>query len=124
MLVMNPPQRPTASAPRVVHVEPLGADLELEAGETIIEAAWRLGYYWPTVCYGQAQCTLCHIEVLQGEENLSPLGDEERQTLVHRLGRGGRRDITRLRLACRAQADGGVTVRKEGVRRPDPPPSA
>ncbi|MGF7237461.1 MAG: 2Fe-2S iron-sulfur cluster-binding protein [Frankia sp.] len=100
----------------VVHVDPIGVDLELEPGETIIEAAWRLGYRWPTVCHAQATCTVCHVEVLAGAENLTPAGDEEQDALEHRLPGAHRRDLTRLRLACRAQATGDVTVRKNGVR--------
>lgn len=107
----------TGAQPRpVVHVEPIGADLEPEPGETIIEAAWRLGYSWPTVCYGQANCTVCHVEVVSGAENLSPVGDEEQDALQHRLPGAGRRDLSSVRLACRAQATGDVTVRKNGVR--------
>ena len=105
----------------VVHVEPIGIDLELQPGETIIEAAWRHGYRWPTACYGQAECTLCHVEVLSGEEHLTPVDDEERDALEQRLPGAGRRDLTRIRLACRAQATGDVTVHKRGVRPPPAP---
>ena len=73
----------------IVHVEPIGVDLELAPGETIIEAAWRYGYHWPTVCYGQAECTVCHVEVQSGAEHLTPVDDEERDALEHRLP-GGR----------------------------------
>jgi 2Fe-2S ferredoxin len=102
----------------VVLVDPVGAELEIEPGETIIEAAWRLGYKWPTVCFGQAICTACHFEVLSGGEHLTPVGDEERDVIEHHLSVPRGRDRTRLRLACRAQATGDVTVRKKGVRRP------
>lgn len=100
----------------VVRVEPGGVELELEPGETIIEAAWRLGYHWPTVCYGQASCAVCHVEVLAGEEHLAPAGDEEQDAIVDLLPSSRRRDPTRLRLACRAQPTGDVAVRKKGVR--------
>ncbi|CAI7976581.1 Ferredoxin [Frankia sp. Hr75.2] len=107
----------------VVRIDPVGADLELEPGETIIEAAWRLGYHWPTVCHGQATCTVCHLEVLGGIEHLTPPDDDEQDALEHRLPGAHRRDLTRLRLACRAQATGDVTVRKNGVRRRRPVPT-
>ena len=102
----------------VVHVVPIGIDLELAPGETIIEAAWRHGYDWPTVCYGQAQCTACHVEVLSGEEHVTPIEAEERDALDHRLIVTGSTDRTRIRLACRASATGDVTVRKDGVGPP------
>jgi ferredoxin, 2Fe-2S len=101
----------------VVHVEPVGADLELASGETIIEAAWRLGYHWPTVCHGQATCLVCHVEVLSGAEHLAPAEGEERDAIEYGLPSAHRRDLTRFRLACRARATGDVTVRKNGVRR-------
>lgn len=101
----------------VVHVEPADLDIEVEPGETIIEAAWRQGYHWPTICYGDATCTVCHLEVLAGEENLSPVEDEEADALEHNLPTARRRDLTRIRLACRALASGDVRVRKPGVRR-------
>ena len=28
-----------------------------------MRAAERLGYHWPTLCHGQAECTVCWIEV-------------------------------------------------------------
>lgn len=103
----------------MVHVEPSGCDLELEPGETIIEAAWRLGYHWPTVCFGQATCTVCHVEVLSGEDNLTPASDEEQDAIQHRLPGAHRRDLTQLRLACRTGATGDASVRKNGVRHRD-----
>jgi len=103
----------------VVHVVPIGIDLDLEPGETIIESAWRHGYDWPTICYGQAQCTACHVEVLSGAEHLAPVEAEERDALDHRLSVTGIADPTRIRLACRARATGEVTVRKVGVVAPD-----
>jgi hypothetical protein len=47
----------------MVRGEPLGVDLELEPGESVIEVAWRLGYRWPTTCWGQAECMLCRVDV-------------------------------------------------------------
>jgi 2Fe-2S ferredoxin len=107
---------PTPRGP-VVRVEPVGAELELRRGETIIEAAWRLGYHWPTTCHGQATCTVCHVEVLAGAEHLVPPDDEEREALRARLPAGPRRHLADIRLACRARATGDVTVRRKGVLR-------
>jgi ferredoxin, 2Fe-2S len=96
-----------------VRVEPEGFVLTVESGETLIEAAWRLGYVWPTTCYGKAECTMCHVEVVAGAENLSALGDEEAAALAV-LGRRA----NGLRLACRLQLAGDAVVRKRGVRAP------
>jgi 2Fe-2S ferredoxin len=107
----------------VVRVEPIGVDIDVEPGETIIEAAWRLGYHWPTACYGQAWCTKCTVEVLCGAEDISAPEDEERRALANRLSRSGPETT---RLACRAQPTGDISVRKEGVfsvRDLDQPPN-
>ncbi|MCK9900519.1 (2Fe-2S)-binding protein [Frankia sp. Cpl3] len=101
----------------VVRVEPVGADLQVAPGETIIEAAWRHGYHWPTTCHGQATCTICRVEVLSGTEHLTPVGADEQDVLANRLPGAARLDLTRVRLACRAGATGRVTVLKKGVRR-------
>ncbi|EFC80759.1 2Fe-2S iron-sulfur cluster-binding protein [Parafrankia sp. EUN1f] len=119
----------------VVRVEPSGVELEVEPGETIIEAAWRLGYRWPTICHGQGTCTVCRLEVVRGAEHLVPPGAEEVGALEPLLSGGPRRDLTgvtaaagaagaagvtgvgNLRLACRARVTGDAVVRRKGVRR-------
>lgn len=94
-----------------MRVDPSGTVVTLEAPETLIEAAWRLGYYWPTRCYGQAECTACNIEIVEGREHASPIGDEEAATLATMGPRGNR-----VRLACRTTFDGDAAVYKRGVR--------
>jgi ferredoxin, 2Fe-2S len=99
----------------IVRVEPLGIELNVRDGETLIEAAWREGYFWPTVCFGQARCTACNVEVVDGGENTSQVAAEEEATLRLLRVRGGA-DLGRRRLACRLMVDGPVVVRKQGVR--------
>ena len=99
----------------LVRVEPLGVDLELRAGETLIEAAWRAGYDWPTVCFGQAQCTACNVVVVEGGDNLSHVGPEEATALLM-LRSSGLANLSARRLACRLEAHGPATVEKPGVR--------
>ena len=105
--------------PVIVHVEPLGVDLELAPGETVIEAAWRLGYEWPTVCWGQATCTACILDVLEGDDRIPAPAGDERVALDTGLTPSVRRQISRPRLACRAAPTGPVVVRKEGVKPKD-----
>ncbi len=102
--------------PAVVRVEPLGAELELRRGESLIEAAWREGYHWPTVCFGRAECTACNVLVVEGAEHLSEVGPEEAPAL-ERLRSSGLRNLASRRLACRLEAEGPATVVKHGVRR-------
>lgn len=78
-----------------------------------MEAAWRLGLYWPTICYGQAECAACHVVVLEGEANLSEVGAEEADAIRTRVRPRDRRE---RRLACRMEVYGPVVVEKRGVR--------
>ncbi len=97
-----------------VHVEPAGADIDVGDGESVMHAAERQGYRWPTVCHGQAICTTCFFEVVEGAENLAPVQPLERAALsqspLTQLAAG------HVRLACQARVTGPVTVRKRGVR--------
>jgi 2Fe-2S ferredoxin len=94
-----------------ITVEPDRIVLALAPGETLIEAAWRLGYVWPTTCYGQAECTACHVEIVDGGEHASPVQDDEAAALAVL---GARRQS--VRLACRLKFNGDAVVRKRGVR--------
>ncbi len=97
-----------------VRVEPAGIDFEVADGETLMHAAERLGYRWPTVCHGQAVCVTCFVEVLDGSANLTPPEPLEGTALasspVVAITAG------EVRLACQARVTGPVTVRKRGVR--------
>lgn len=100
-------------------VQPEGLVIQGPSGATIMEAARALGFYWPTTCDAQGICTSCATQVLQGMENLSPMGRGEQRTLEGDLGgiavcRG------RWRLACQARLlDDDVEVMKRGVRPPE-----
>jgi 2Fe-2S ferredoxin len=96
----------------VVTVQPLGVEIEVRAGETLYEAATRLGFSWPTRCFGQAQCTLCALKVEAGADNVLAPEAEEQSVVqrVHSMRGGGP-----YRLACRLQVTGPVVVRKDGV---------
>jgi 2Fe-2S ferredoxin len=84
--------------------------------ETLIEAAWRCGYDWPTVCYGQAQCGACMVAVIAGAQHLQALPEDEAEALRILRGRRVPRGAVR-RLACRLKFDGPITVEKRGVQR-------
>jgi len=51
----------------VIHIEPGGIDLEVGPNESVAESAWRQGYTWPTRCWGQADCMVCWVRILDGE---------------------------------------------------------
>ncbi len=97
-----------------VRVEPEGHAIAVNQGESLIEAAWRQGYDWPTTCFGQAQCTACQVEIVSGDENTEPPTEDEAETLALFSHRG-----RTVRLACRLRTTGDVVVSKHGVRAPE-----
>ena len=100
-----------------VRVEPLGLELPVEPGETVMAAALRCGYVWPTTCHGDGTCSVCWMEVLEGDEHLPPTGDREQEGLQQFAGR--RFIKNPVRLACQTTVEGDVVVQKKGVRSQD-----
>jgi 2Fe-2S ferredoxin len=94
---------------------PLDKVIEASEGETIMDAAWNEGLYWPTTCGGQGICTSCACTVDDGAENLDEMGRSERRTIASELGEATAQS-GRTRLACQARIHGDVTVTKRGVR--------
>jgi len=102
-----------------LRILPLEVEIEAGAGETVMGAAQRLGYYWPTTCGGEGRCTTCACDVIEGAALLSPMGRAERRALVDERGEGVLRSA--VRLACQARLERGagmLVVRKPGVRAP------
>jgi 2Fe-2S ferredoxin len=94
---------------------PLDVVIDANEGETIMEAAWNEGLYWPTTCGGQGICTSCACTVEEGRENLDEMGRSETRTITNELGPATARS-GKTRLACQARIYGDVTVSKRGVR--------
>lgn len=107
-------------------MEPAGVEIGVAESETLFDAAWREGYDWPTVCFGQAQCTHCHVRVTAGADNTRPSSEPNEAALVRRIGRrlyGG--DEAGIRLACRLHVTGEVVVERTdftGSKRSSPAP--
>jgi 2Fe-2S ferredoxin len=102
----------------MIQVEPSGAAFDIQANETIIQAAWRNGYTWPTICNGRGTCKTCVFLTLDGEPNLSVVEAWEQeglQSIADSLPNAGRD----WRLACQATVHGNVRLRKIGVRKQD-----
>lgn len=98
-----------------VRVEPAGLEFDVGASETMMQAALRHGYQWPTVCGGEGQCRACFVEVLAGHDCLCAVGRVEAEGIRILAASGEDPDV--VRLACQARVRGAVTVRKHGVRR-------
>jgi 2Fe-2S ferredoxin len=100
--------------PRIL-VEPTGIELDAAEGESVMDAAERLGYFWPVGCAKNGECTNCAMEVVSGVGRLSAMGRYERKNLLRQRGPRSVED-PRLRLACQARVHGDVVVYKRGVQ--------
>jgi ferredoxin len=95
----------------LVTVLPLGLELEVDDGQSVMAAAHAAGYVWPTECEANASCGLCVSIIREGMENCGAMPDDERETLQRTMGAV---DPSR-RLACRLTVIGPVTLTKRGV---------
>ena len=95
-----------------VVVLPLGLELEVAEGQSVMAAANAAGYSWPTDCSGNAECGLCVSVVREGLENCAPMEQVEIDALERTMGQI---DQNR-RLACQLRVTGPVTLTKRGVR--------
>jgi len=99
--------------PRVT-IEPSGIELDIPAGDTLMQSARDQGLYWPTACEMQCRCATCFILVIEGAENLSPMGRAEKEALINQRGQTALNEP--VRLACQTQVLGNMRCRKIGVR--------
>ena len=97
-----------------VRVLPADANLEVGSGESLMGAASRQGWFWPTVCGGDAECGTCWVVVEQGAEHCSAMEAAERTTLA----KGMKAGEPRARLACQVRVDGPAVVTRRSVKAP------
>ena len=102
----------------LIRILPLDVEVEAVRDETLMGAAQRAGYYWPTTCGGEGRCTTCACEILDGATSLAPMGRAEQKSLVYERGERVLQTPTRLACQARVEGDGALIVRKPGVRRP------
>ena len=100
----------------IVRVEPVGIELDVAPGETVMAAAVRSGYRWPTVCGGLAECGVCVLRVVSPVP-LPPPSELEAARLAAVPER--RLDPSaEWRLACQLRVEReGLVVHKRGVRK-------
>jgi 2Fe-2S ferredoxin len=101
-----------------VRVEPSGIEVVVPAGETLMAAAERAGYRWPTVCHGQAICTACSIVLEKDDGAFESPAVPELQALALFAGRSFYEGKV-VRLACQARPRRDTAVVKRGVHRRD-----
>src|SRR3954451_4442827 len=78
----------------------------IEPHETILRASLRAGVPHAHACGGNARCSTCRVQVVDGLEACAPRTDKERE-LAARL-----RFAPEVRLACQTTVSGDVTVRR------------
>ena len=89
----------------------------MREGETLMAAALRAGYRWPTVCGGLAECGACAVRIVgDAPATLAPPVALEAARLATLPDRRFHPDAE-FRLACRMQPNGtDLVVHKKGVR--------
>jgi ferredoxin len=86
--------------PRVNFID-VGKSAECEPGKTLLQCALDMGIEISHVCGGDGACGTCRIEVVEGQENLTPQTPDETYKeleLPHRL-------------SCQAKLKNDVTVK-------------
>ena len=81
-------------------------DIEVSAGETLLEAALRSGVPFAHACGGRAKCSTCRIWVLDGLGDC-PQRSTDEASMADRLGLADE-----VRLACQLRPDGDLRVRR------------
>jgi 2Fe-2S ferredoxin len=92
--------------PRVTIVGAGGEPMVVEcaAGTTLFEAGAKVAAGIETSCVGKGTCGLCRVKIVSGAEHLTPYTDDERKHL------GNVYHLTKVRLSCRTQVAGDVTI--------------
>lgn len=98
------------SAALSVTILPGGQVFAAAEDELVMAAANRAGFYWPTLCGGEARCLTCTF-VPEDPASLAPAEEIERQA----LSTAGR-PPERFRLACQARLRGDLVTTHRGVR--------
>ena len=85
----------------------------IEPRETILRASLRAGVPHAHACGGNARCSTCRVQIVDGLDACAPRTDKERE-LADRL-----RFAPEVRLACQTTVSGDVTVRRLVLDRTD-----
>jgi ferredoxin len=80
-------------------------EIEIADGETILQAAKRIGAPEGDRCGGVCACSTCHVYVTKGFDNTSEIADEEFDILDKAF------DVRQAsRLGCQAKVHGDIEV--------------
>ncbi len=110
----------TANGEYQVIFMPSGRRGTARAGESLLDAARRLGVEIESICGGRLTCAKCKVHVEEGEfakhairsapDHVSPPGDKEIDLLARTNGNAPRDETSVCRLSCTALVHGDVLV--------------
>jgi len=89
-----------------VHILPDGVTVQVKAGTSLLAAAAAGGVELMHSCGGIGACTSCRVQILSGQEQLSPIGRAEREQLKE----SG--ILETHRLACQTMVYGDVVLER------------
>jgi ferredoxin len=87
-----------------VHLEPSGREVRVVHQTNLLDAVLQAGLGLGQSCDGIALCGFCRVQVVEGLENLSPMGEEEQKILAAQHAGDNER------LACCARISGSVRI--------------
>ncbi len=85
-----------------------GDKVEAEDGQTILNALLEGGVEWLHACGGFCNCTTCRVKIEEGEENISDMEEDEKNTL--RRFQGDEVLDGPFRLSCQVKVYGDVKI--------------
>ncbi len=90
-----------------VRCEPTGREVRVVHDTNLLDAVLQTGLGLGQSCDGIALCGFCRVQVVEGFENLTPMGEEERKELAAQ--HAGDNEC----LACCARVSGPITITTE-----------
>lgn len=107
VLPMEERQSQTKPAMASIHFLPDDRIIEVNEGESILQASLRAGIPHTHVCGGKARCTTCRIMVVEGDLDVISAPTENESYLANKLG-----FPLNIRLACQAYISGDIKSRR------------
>lgn len=83
---------------------PDGQEIEIKAGETLLQAARRNEIEIKSICKGIPSCAECRVYIAEGENNVSPPSNAELNLI------GTAYFVDRRRLACQLRPFGDIVI--------------
>jgi ferredoxin, 2Fe-2S len=89
---------------------PMNQTVEARDGDSLLDVAIEHDIPLQHACGGFCACTTCHVVVKSGENNLTPMEEDEEE----RLDRATQVTL-HSRLGCQAKVKGDVTVEIQNI---------